>query len=75
MLALEERVTLNHQVFMLDSTIEAGIPGDVVWSLIDGKHIVSRVHSTGQQGKWSGYQNRCPKLMPGKPVLNMLYYQ
>ena len=26
---------------LLNLTLEAGIPGDVMWSLIDGKHIVS----------------------------------
>ena len=29
---------------LLVLAIKAGIPGDVVWSLIDGKHIVSVSH-------------------------------
>ena len=32
---------------LLDLTLEAGIPGDVMWSLIDGKHIVSVPHQDG----------------------------
>ena len=35
---------VNPQVSLLNLTIEAGIPGDVMWSLIDGKHIVSVPH-------------------------------
>ena len=34
----EERVMVNPHVNLI---LEAGIPGDVMWSLIDGKHIVS----------------------------------
>ena len=40
----EERVTVNPQVSLMYLTLEAGIPGDVMWSLIDGKHIVSVPH-------------------------------
>ena len=29
---------------LLNLTLEVGIPGDVMWSLIDGKHIVSVTH-------------------------------
>ena len=32
---------VNPQVSLLDFTIEAGIPGDVMRALIDDKHIVS----------------------------------
>ena len=32
---------------LLDLTLEAGIPGDVIGSLIDGKHIVSVPHQDG----------------------------
>ena len=39
-----ERATVNPQVSLLNLTLEAGIPGDVMWSLIDGKHIVSVPH-------------------------------
>ena len=46
-LAFEERVTVNAQVSLLDLTPEAGILGDVMWSLIDGKHIVSVLHHDG----------------------------
>ena len=35
---------VNPQVFLLNLTLEADIPGDVMWSLIDGKHIVSVSH-------------------------------
>ena len=28
----------------MNLTLEAGIPGDVMWSLIDGTHIVSVPH-------------------------------
>ena len=48
--AFEERVMVNPQVSLLDLshlTLEAGIPGDVMWSLIDGKHIVSVPHHDG----------------------------
>ena len=45
--AFEERATVNPQVSLLDLTLEAGIPDDVVWSLIDGKHIVSVTHHDG----------------------------
>ena len=46
-LAFEERVTVNPQVSLMDLTLEAGILGDVMWSLIDGKHIVSVPHHDG----------------------------
>ena len=38
---------VNPQVSLLDLTLEAGIPGDVMWSLIDGKHIASVPHHGG----------------------------
>ena len=38
---------VNPQVSLLNLTLEAGIPGDVMWSLIDGKHIVSGSHHDG----------------------------
>ena len=46
-LAFVERVTVNPQVSLLNLTLEAGIPGNVMWSLIDGKHIVSLPHHDG----------------------------
>ena len=46
-LAFDERVTVNPQVSLMDLTLEAGIPGDVMWSIIDGKHIVSVPHHDG----------------------------
>ena len=33
-------MTVNPQVSLLDLTLEAGIPGDVMWSLTDRKHFV-----------------------------------
>ena len=42
-----ERETVNPQLSLLKFTLEAGIPGDVIWSLIDGKHIVSVPHHDG----------------------------
>ena len=44
-LAFAERATVNPQVSFLDLTLEAGIPDDVMWSIIDGKHIVSVPHN------------------------------
>ena len=38
---------VNPQVSLLNLTFEAGIPVDVMWSLIDGKHIVSVPHHDG----------------------------
>ena len=38
---------VNPQVSLLNWTLEADIPGDVMWSLIDGKHIVSVTHQDG----------------------------
>ena len=38
---------MNPQVSSLDLILEAGIPGDVMRSLIDGKHIVSVPHHDG----------------------------
>ena len=32
---------VNPQVSLLNLTLETGISGDVMWSLTDGKHIVS----------------------------------
>ena len=46
-LAFVERATVNPQVSLLNLTLDAGIPGDVMWSLIDGKHIVSLPHHDG----------------------------
>ena len=40
-------MTVKPQVSLLDLTLEAGIPDDVMWSLIDGKHIVSMPHHDG----------------------------
>ena len=40
-IALEEIVMVNLQVFLLKMTVEAGIPGDVMQALIDGKNMVS----------------------------------
>ena len=39
-----ERATVNHQVSLLNLTLEASIPGDMMWSLIDGRHIVTVPH-------------------------------
>ena len=38
---------VNPQVSLLNWTLEADIPGDVMWSLIDGKHIVYVPHQDG----------------------------
>ena len=38
---------VNPQVSLLNWTLEADIPGNVMWSLIDGKHIVSVTHQDG----------------------------
>ena len=38
---------VNPQVSLLNLTLEADIPGDVMWSLIDDKHIVSVPHHDG----------------------------
>ena len=46
-LAFVERATVNPQVSLLNLTLEAGIPGDVMWSFIDGKHVVSLPHHDG----------------------------
>ena len=46
-LAFVERTTVNPQLSLLNLTLEAGIPGDVMWSLIDGKHDVSLPHHDG----------------------------
>ena len=45
--AFEDRVMVNPQVSLLNLTLDVGIPGDVVWSLIDGKHSVSVPHHGG----------------------------
>ena len=45
--AFVERATVNPHVSLLNLTLEAGIPGDVMWPLIDGKHIVSLPHHDG----------------------------
>ena len=42
-----ERETVNPQVSLQNLTLDAGIPGDVMWSLIYGKHIVSVPHHDG----------------------------
>ena len=46
-LAFEERATVNPQVSLLNLTLGACIRGDVMWSLIDGKHIASVLHHDG----------------------------
>ena len=38
---------VNSQVSLLNLTLEADIPADVMWSLIDGKHIVFVPHHDG----------------------------
>ena len=38
---------VNTQVSSLNLTFEPDIPGDVMWSLIDGKHIVFVPHHDG----------------------------
>ena len=38
---------VNPQVSLLNLTLEADIPSDVMWSLIYGKHIVSVPHHDG----------------------------
>ena len=43
----EERATFKYQVSLLDLTLEAGIPDDVMWLFMDGKHIVSVLHHDG----------------------------
>ena len=45
--AFEEWVMVNPQVSLLNLTLDADIPGDVVWSRIDGKHIVSVPYHDG----------------------------
>ena len=45
--AFEERVMVNPLVSLLNLTIETDIPGDMMWSLIDCKHIVSVPHHDG----------------------------
>ena len=45
--AFEGRVLVNPQVVLLNLTLDAGIPGDVMCSLIDGKHIVYVPHHDG----------------------------
>ena len=46
-LAFMERATVNTQVSLLNLSLGARIPGDVMWSLIDGKNIVSMPHHDG----------------------------
>ena len=46
-LTFEERVKVNPKVSLLILTLEACILGDVMWSLIDDKHIVSGPHHDG----------------------------
>ena len=43
-LAFVERATVNNQVSLLNLTLNAGIPGDVMWSLIHGNHVMSVPH-------------------------------
>ena len=45
--SFEERVMVNPQISLLNLTLEAGIPGNVMWSPIDVKHIVSVPHHDG----------------------------
>ena len=42
-----ERATVHPQVSLLNLAHKAGIPGNVMWPLIDGKHIVSLPHHGG----------------------------
>ena len=44
---IEQRATVMSQVSLLVLTIEAGIPDDVMWPIMDGKHIVSVPHHDG----------------------------
>ena len=44
---IEERATVKSQMSLLDLTLEAGIPDDVMWLLMDGKYIVSVLHHDG----------------------------
>ena len=44
---IEERATDKPQVSLLDLTLEAVMPDNVMWPLIDGKHIVSVAHHDG----------------------------
>ena len=41
---IEQMETVKSQVSLLDLTIETGIPGVVMWLLMDSKHIVSVPH-------------------------------
>ena len=38
---------VNLQVSLSNLTLDADIPGDVMWSFIDGKHIVAVLHHDG----------------------------
>ena len=38
---------VNPQVVLLNLTLDTGTPGDVMCSLIDGKHIVYMPHHDG----------------------------
>ena len=38
---------VHPQVSLLNLTLEPDIPGDMIWSLIDCKHIVSVSHHDG----------------------------
>ena len=44
---IEERATVKSQVSLLDLTLEAGIPVDVMLPVMDGKHIVYVPHHDG----------------------------
>ena len=46
-LAFVERATVNPQMSLLNLTLDGCIPGDMMWSLIGGKHIVSVRHHDG----------------------------
>ena len=44
---IEERVIVKSQVSLLDLTLEASIPDDVMWPFMDGRHIVSVPYHDG----------------------------
>ena len=46
-LILRERVTVKSQVSLLDLTLEASIPDDVMWPFMDGNYIVPVPHHDG----------------------------
>ena len=40
-------MTVNPQVSLIDLTLGADIPVDVMWSIIDDKHIMPELHNDG----------------------------